>query len=60
MTACLVGIILIPDNNFTMVMVGTLMAPLFRKARLRPQNLSRIVEDVNTLGAVFVPWNVEP
>lgn len=58
MTACLVGIILIPDNNFTMVMVGTLMAPLFRKARLRPQNLSRIVEDVNTLGAVFVPWNV--
>lgn len=58
MAACLAGILLIPDNNFTMVMVGTLMAPLFRKLNLKPQNLSRIVEDVNTLGAVFVPWNV--
>lgn len=58
MLACLVCIVLIPDNNFSMVMVGTLMAPLFKKVRLKPQNLSRISEDVNTLGSVFVPWNV--
>ncbi|SBV98754.1 putative Malate-2H(+)/Na(+)-lactate antiporter [uncultured Eubacteriales bacterium] len=58
MLACLICIVLIPDNNFSMIMVGTLMAPLFRKVGLRPENLSRISEDVNTLGAVFVPWNV--
>lgn len=58
MLACLICIFLIPDNNFSMIMVGTLMAPLFRKGRLKPENLSRISEDVNTLGSVFVPWNV--
>lgn len=42
---------------FTSVMVGTLMTPLFKEFRLKPENLSRIIEDTATLGAPLIPWN---
>ena len=45
-------------NNFAFAMVGTLFPPLFKKYNLKPENCSRILEDVGTLGGVLLPWNV--
>ncbi|CAH2214587.1 Na+/H+ antiporter NhaC [Tepidibacter aestuarii] len=42
---------------FTSVLVGTLMTPLYKEFRLKPENLSRIIEDTATLGAPLIPWN---
>lgn len=58
MGSCLLCAALVATNHFSMIMVGTLMAPLFKKFRLKPQNLSRVVEDTNTLLSLFIPWNV--
>ena len=41
---------------FSIVMTGTLMAPIFRKNGFRPENCSRVVEDASTLGGPLVPW----
>ena len=35
---------------FTSVFVGTLMSPIYKEFKLKPQNLSRIIEDTATLG----------
>ena len=56
--ATLLCILVIADNNFAFVMVGTLFAPLFKENKLKSQNLSRIIEDVGTLGSALIPWNV--
>jgi NhaC family Na+:H+ antiporter len=42
---------------FTSVFVGTAMSPIFREFKLKPENLSRIIEDTATLGAPLIPWN---
>lgn len=42
---------------FTSVMVGTLMSPLYKEFRLKPENLSRVIEDTATLGGPLIPWN---
>ena len=39
-------------------MVGTLFSPAFKAYHLKGQNLSRILEDVGTLGSALIPWNV--
>lgn len=39
------------------VMTGTLMGPLFEERDLKPENLSRIIEDTGTLGAPLIPWS---
>lgn len=44
--------------TFAAVITGSLMAPLFKKFNLKPENLSRIIEDAGTLGAVLIPWNL--
>lgn len=56
--ATLICILVIADNNFAFVMVGTLFSGMFSKYNLKSQNLSRILEDVGTLGSALVPWNV--
>lgn len=56
--ATLLCIIVIPDNNFAFVMVGTLFAPLFRSYQVHTKNLSRVLEDVGTLGSALIPHNV--
>lgn len=43
---------------FSMVFVGTLMTPLFKRARLKPENTSRIINDISNCGVAFVPWNI--
>ncbi|WP_042276336.1 Na+/H+ antiporter NhaC [[Clostridium] dakarense] len=42
---------------FTAVFVGTAMSPLFKEFKLKPENLSRMIEDTSTLGAPLIPWN---
>lgn len=56
--ATLLSILVIADNNFAFVMVATLFGSAFQKYNLKSQNLSRILEDVGTLGSALVPWNV--
>ena len=33
------------------------MTPIFREFRLKPENLSRMIEDTSTMGAPLIPWN---
>ncbi len=42
---------------FTSVMMGTLLSPLYKEFKLKPENLSRVIEDTATLGAPLIPWN---
>ncbi|WP_010283094.1 Na+/H+ antiporter NhaC [Bacillus timonensis] len=42
--------------SFSAVMTGTLMKPLFEKFDLRPENLSRIIEDCSTQSCSLPPW----
>ncbi|WP_283595292.1 Na+/H+ antiporter NhaC [Paraclostridium bifermentans] len=42
---------------FTSVFVGTIMSPLYKEFKLKPENLSRIIEDTATLGGPLIPWN---
>ncbi|MCE9675984.1 Na+/H+ antiporter NhaC [Paraclostridium bifermentans] len=42
---------------FTSVFVGTIMEPLYKEFNLKPENLSRIIQDTATLGAPLIPWN---
>ena len=39
------------------IVPGTIMKPIFKKNKLAPQNLSRLLEDSGTLGAWIIPWN---
>jgi Na+:H+ antiporter, NhaC family len=41
---------------FSTVMGGTLMRPIFERLNLKPENLSRILEDTGTQGSSLVPW----
>ncbi|KAA9395489.1 Na+/H+ antiporter NhaC [Kocuria coralli] len=42
--------------SFGAVMVGTLFTPAYRRLGLRPQNLSRTLEDSGTVYDAFFPW----
>lgn len=42
--------------SFSAVMTGTLMKPLYDKFNLRPENLSRIIEDCSTQSCSLPPW----
>ncbi|WP_085994018.1 Na+/H+ antiporter NhaC [Oceanobacillus senegalensis] len=41
---------------FSSVMRGTLMKPIFERLNLRPENLSRVIEDASTQGGALIPW----
>ncbi|MFJ5768921.1 Na+/H+ antiporter NhaC [Psychrobacillus sp. NPDC093180] len=43
--------------SFALIMTATIMRPLYEKRRVRPENLSRVIEDVGTLGGPIIPWN---
>lgn len=42
--------------SFGAVMTGTLMKPLYEKFNLKPENLSRIIEDSATQSCSLIPW----
>lgn len=41
---------------FCHVMTATIMEPLYVERRLKPENLSRSMEDAGTMGAPLIPW----
>jgi NhaC family Na+:H+ antiporter len=41
---------------FSTVMTGTLMKPIFDRMNLKPENLSRILEDTATQAGALIPW----
>lgn len=41
---------------FSTVMTGTLMKPVFERMNLKPENLSRILEDTATQAGALIPW----
>ncbi len=43
--------------TFAHVMTATIMKPLYEKKRLKPENLSRVIEDSGTLASPIIPWN---
>lgn len=43
--------------SFALIMTATIMRPLYEKRRVKPENLSRVIEDVGTLGGPIIPWN---
>lgn len=42
---------------FASIVTATLMKGAFVKNKIAPENLSRILEDAGTFGAVLIPWN---
>ncbi|MGG0718045.1 Na+/H+ antiporter NhaC [Robertmurraya massiliosenegalensis] len=42
--------------SFGAVMTGTLMKPMYEKFNLKPENLSRIIEDSATQSCSLIPW----
>lgn len=53
---CILGLGVGGSMAFTHVMTGTLMAPLYKEFKLKPENLSRVLEDAGTLVAPLIPW----
>jgi len=45
-------------QSFANVMTGTPVSPLYKQLRLKPENMSRAMEDFGTQGAVLIPWGV--
>lgn len=43
--------------SLSQVMTGTLMRPVFEEKKLKPENLSRCLEDYATFGGALIPWN---
>ncbi|WP_078411168.1 Na+/H+ antiporter NhaC [Priestia abyssalis] len=41
----------------TAIVTGSLMRAVFTRNNLAPENLSRNIEDVGTIGAPIIPWN---
>ncbi|RIW28845.1 Na+/H+ antiporter NhaC [Bacillus salacetis] len=41
---------------FSTVMGGTLMRPIFERLNLKPENLSRVLEDTGTQSSSLLPW----
>lgn len=58
MGVVLLCILLVSTNHFAFAMVGTLFAPMYKKYNLKPENCSRILEDIGTVGGCLLPWNV--
>lgn len=55
---CSLCVTLVANNYFSMVMVGTLMTPLYKKLGYRPENASRIINDFSCCGSMFIPFNI--
>lgn len=42
---------------FAISITGALMEPMYEEQKLRPENLSRTLEDTATMSAALIPWN---
>ncbi|HBR1084766.1 TPA: hypothetical protein L9L52_005247 [Klebsiella quasipneumoniae subsp. quasipneumoniae] len=55
---CAVCSSLVAANYFSMIMNATLMAPLYKKFRYRPENASRAVSNFTDCLSMMVPWSL--
>ena len=44
--------------TFASVMTGTLLLPIYKKWRIRPENLTRAMEDTSTMTGPLIPYGV--
>lgn len=45
-------------QSFANVTTGALVSPIFKNLRLKPECMSRCMEDFGTQGAILIPWGV--
>ena len=45
-------------QSFANVTTGTLVSPIYKGLRLKPECMSRCMEDFGTQGAILIPWGV--
>lgn len=45
------------SHYFSDVMLQSTMLEVYKKKGLRPENLSRVMEDCNTIGGTLIPWS---
>ncbi len=50
------GINLFGSLTLGTVLTATIMTPVYREYKLKPENLSRALEDFGTLGSPMIPW----
>jgi NhaC family Na+:H+ antiporter len=55
--ACIGTNLVAGDQYLSIVVPGRLFKPLYAQRRLKPKNLSRVLEDAGTLSSPLVPWN---
>lgn len=55
--ACIFFNLTVSDQYLAILIPGKLYAPLYKKRRLQPQNLSRVLEDTATVTSPLVPWS---
>ena len=49
--------IIAPDQYLSIVVPGRMYRDAYKKAKLKPKNLSRALEDGGTLSSSLIPWN---
>lgn len=49
--------IIAPDQYLSIVVPGRMYREAYKKAKLKPKNLSRVLEDGGTLSSSLIPWN---
>lgn len=45
------------SHYFSDVMLQSTMLDIYKEKRLKPENLSRLMEDCNTIGGTMIPWS---
>ena len=55
--ACIFFNLTVSDQYLAILIPGKLYAPLYKKRKLQPQNLSRALEDTATVTSPLVPWS---
>lgn len=45
------------SHYFADVMLQSTMLDIYKAKRLKPENLSRVMEDCNTIGGTMIPWS---
>ena len=45
------------SHYFADVMLQSTMLDIYKEKRLKPENLSRLMEDCNTIGGTMIPWS---
>lgn len=55
---CVLCLAVVSTNYFSIILNSTLMTPLYKKLGYRPENTSRIVNNLSCLLSPFVPWGL--